>query len=311
MRAVDADGYVCNERRVRESGFVSIGAENSDIVVPDCLFVGKELLKIISVGGEKKGKKANYYDQTPPKPIFFTQWFIRDVSRSNRLKYLLDSPYKYVFLKPQMRLTLGLTDDIEMRIEKIGFASADYSVSQMQENQIVNLLNADRINFMGEIDPKVPLKTVLNFDFQEITPKEIDELFKEGQYYPDARDDGGDKKGKEEKDAPSLTFEIFNKRSCLRSTHTAYDTTFTVGRALKSTFRIEDVGVRSRELLFSCIGGAWIVSNPDPNGRVGLDSNIPAVFLASNRNIEEHRNSGRVTLREGYPYVLRGRQFDL
>ncbi len=36
---------------------------------------------------------------------------------------------------------------------------------------MMNLLNSDRINILGEIDKTVPLKTVLDMDFLEITAK--------------------------------------------------------------------------------------------------------------------------------------------
>ena len=43
---------------------------------------------------------------------------------------------------------------------------------------MTTLLNADRINFMGEVDPKVPLKTVLDINFRQISAKEVEELYK-------------------------------------------------------------------------------------------------------------------------------------
>jgi hypothetical protein len=43
----------------------------------------------------------------------------------------------------------------------------------MLTDQIITILNNDRINFMGEIDESVPLKTVLDLDLKEVTVKEI------------------------------------------------------------------------------------------------------------------------------------------
>ena len=40
-----------------------------------------------------------------------SQWFIRDVAKSNRLRYLLENPWKYVAVKPGMVLNIGITDD--------------------------------------------------------------------------------------------------------------------------------------------------------------------------------------------------------
>lgn len=48
-------------------------------------------------------------------------------------------------------------------------------------------------------------------DFKEVTPKEVEEMFKQKEYYPpqaSATAKGGDKK-----DAPSLNFVIFNRRT--------------------------------------------------------------------------------------------------
>jgi len=51
----------------------------------------------------------------------------------------------------------------------------------------LSLLNADRINFMGEVDPKIPLKTLLNLNYEEITSKDIEEMYKQELYYPETR----------------------------------------------------------------------------------------------------------------------------
>lgn len=50
------------------------------------------------------------YEEREPKPIVESQWYIRDVARSNRLKYLLDNPWKYMIVKPGMVISIGLTD---------------------------------------------------------------------------------------------------------------------------------------------------------------------------------------------------------
>ena len=52
------------------------------------------------------------FAEKQPDPEIHTEWFIRDTAKSNRVRYLLDNPYKYVIAKPDMVLTLGLTDDI-------------------------------------------------------------------------------------------------------------------------------------------------------------------------------------------------------
>ncbi len=59
-----------------------------------------------------------------------TEWFMRDIAKSNRLRYLLDSPWKYVLIKPGMVINLGLTDDIELRIDKIGYNSSNFMISE-------------------------------------------------------------------------------------------------------------------------------------------------------------------------------------
>jgi hypothetical protein len=93
------------------------------------------------------------------------------VATSNRLRYLLDNPWKYVIVKPGMVMNIGLNDETELRIEKIGFETNSFAVSQLECEEIMNSLNSDRLNFMGEIDKSVPLKTVIDMDFYEITAK--------------------------------------------------------------------------------------------------------------------------------------------
>jgi hypothetical protein len=76
-----------------------------------------------------------------------------------------------------MVISFGLTGEMEVHIKLIDNSAADFIVSRVQQNQIESLLNADRINFMGEIDESIPLKTTVEMDFKEITPKEVEEMF--------------------------------------------------------------------------------------------------------------------------------------
>lgn len=85
-------------------------------------------MKLICVKVEKQSKKRMIYDEREPKPTIDTQWYIRDVARSNRLKYLLDTPWKYVIVKPGMIISIGLTDQIELKIEKVGFDSNSFNI---------------------------------------------------------------------------------------------------------------------------------------------------------------------------------------
>lgn len=103
-----------------------------------------------------------------------------------------------------MVLSLGLTNDIEVRILQIGFNTEDISFSKGQQQQLLELLNADRINYMGEVDASVPLKTVLNIKFNEITAKIIEEMYAQGRFYPDL--DYDVEMTKKSKEAPSISF---------------------------------------------------------------------------------------------------------
>ena len=95
---------------------------------------------------------------------------------------------------------------------------------------MASLLNADRINYLGEVDKTVPLKSVVDMDFREISAKEVEELFEDGQYYPEFKDEGM-AKGKKDKEVPSLTFCIRNKVTLEEKRYTATDMSFTVGRS--------------------------------------------------------------------------------
>ena len=87
--------------------------------------MNKSHLKLISVKKEKKVKKKSIFDEKEPSPEVETWWYIRDTSKSCRLRYLLDNPWKYVIVKPGMLISLGMTDDIELVVEKIGFSAGD------------------------------------------------------------------------------------------------------------------------------------------------------------------------------------------
>lgn len=81
-----------------------------------------------------------------------TTWFIKDTAKSSRVRYLLDSAFKYAIVKPSMAISIGLTDDYEIRIKKIGFETGNIGVPKVLIDQMIIALNNDRINFMGEID---------------------------------------------------------------------------------------------------------------------------------------------------------------
>ena len=51
-----------------------------------------------------------------------------------------------------MAISIGLTDDYEIRIKKIGFETGNIGVPKVLIDQMIIALNNDRINFMGEID---------------------------------------------------------------------------------------------------------------------------------------------------------------
>ena len=72
-----------------------------------------------------------------------------------------------------------MTDDTELLIEKIGFSSGNVTFSATDYEQMTSMLNADRINYLGEIDKSVPLKSVVDMDFREITAKEVEELYED------------------------------------------------------------------------------------------------------------------------------------
>jgi hypothetical protein len=47
---------------------------------------------------------------------------MRDVSKSNRLKYLLDDKNKFVILKQKMVIGIGMTEDYFIYVEQIGWS---------------------------------------------------------------------------------------------------------------------------------------------------------------------------------------------
>jgi hypothetical protein len=57
---------------------------------------------------------------------------------------------------------------------------------------------------MGDVDPSVPLKTVLNVNFNQVTHSQIENMYTEGRYYPDPDIDLSN--NKKSKEAPSLSF---------------------------------------------------------------------------------------------------------
>ena len=104
------------------------------------------------------------------------------------------------------------------------------------------MLNIDRINFMGEVDQKVPLKTILDLDFRQVSAQEIEGLFNDGQYYPEFKEESV----KKEKEAPLITFSILNKRTLEKKQETAGDSTFSIGRDKSCNYRVEGVSIRKK-----------------------------------------------------------------
>jgi hypothetical protein len=68
-------------------------------------------------------------------------------------------------------------------------------------------------------------------------------MVKDHLYYP-AREVGTAKS--EKKEAPSLSFAIFNRRTFETTAITAIDPTFTVGRSKSCKYRVNDVAVREQ-----------------------------------------------------------------
>jgi hypothetical protein len=147
-----------------------------------------------------------------------------------------------------MLATIGLTEDYELRIDRVGFNLGTLSFPEASYSQMMSLLNSDRVNYMGEVDSKIPLKTVTDIDFREVSPKEIEELYKEGQYYPEFKDEGA--RGAKDKEAPSLTFTVSNLRTFESKQHTCHSSNFTIGRHKECTVVIDDISIRKKELLF-------------------------------------------------------------
>lgn len=77
----------------------------------------------------KSDQKRNFFEDSQ-ETISYNEWYLRDISKSNRLRFLLDRSQKYVFAKPLMVLTIGLTQDIEIKIKKIGSSSEDIFISK-------------------------------------------------------------------------------------------------------------------------------------------------------------------------------------
>lgn len=61
---MDEKGYEKDERKLKEGGFITIGSsEKSDIAAPDCLYINKNHLKIISTNKiVKSPKRRSYYE---------------------------------------------------------------------------------------------------------------------------------------------------------------------------------------------------------------------------------------------------------
>lgn len=67
----------------------------------------------------KKEKKAFYMsDDDENKNDTENLWYVRDISRSNRLQYLLNNDSTYVVMRPGMAVKIGLTDQFEVNIIK-------------------------------------------------------------------------------------------------------------------------------------------------------------------------------------------------
>jgi hypothetical protein len=81
-------------------------------------------------------------------------------------------------------------------------------------------------------------------DFKEITPREIEEMLKDRLYYPVRELPPA--KSSDKKEAPSLSFVIFNRQTFESIAINAIDPTFTVGRSKACKYRVNDIGVREQ-----------------------------------------------------------------
>lgn len=79
-----------------------------------------------------------------------------------------------------MVISFGLTEEWCVEVKKVGFNCGNLMIDGRQIRELETVLNADRIDFLGDIDPKVPIKTILNMDYRVITPKDIDDLYLAG-----------------------------------------------------------------------------------------------------------------------------------
>lgn len=66
-------------------------------------------------------------------------------------------------------------------------------------------------------------------------------------------------------------------------------------------------------MIFQFLNSRWTVRKAEKEEKSSRMSFIggPGVYLGSNSNIEEMRNSNRIRVKEGYPYALIGKHFDV
>lgn len=113
-----------------------------------------------------------------------TNWYVRDVSKSNRLQYLLSNPSTYVVLRQGLSIKIGLTDQYELHVIK---ATPD-DIQEHQIKELAALLNTDRINYLGEIDQSIPEKIIFDIPINEVKINDIQTWFNKGFNYDGKND---------------------------------------------------------------------------------------------------------------------------
>lgn len=94
---------------------------------------------------------------------------MRDVSKSNRLQYLLSNPWTYVVLRKGLVIKIGLTEQYELHVVN---ATPD-DIQEHHIKRLTKLINTDRINYFGEINPTVPEKFIFDIPINQVKSTDI------------------------------------------------------------------------------------------------------------------------------------------
>ena len=144
---------------------------------------------------------------------------------------------------------------------------------------------------------------MVELDYRSLTPKDIEDLYQEGAYYPYSCPPPAGKK----KEPPTLNFTICCPTTGWSKVYFRDDLPFTIGRH-DCNINIEHITMPSLSLSFHIMNGVWMVRAPLRHPPALAQ---PGVYLCSERGMNLRQPSCRMAVNPHTEYTLQGVGFEV